>query len=160
MYKRYIIVGIVFFLLVGAYFVFFNDKKEDKEYEKYYEKLIDREEYSDSLSGVDLSIVENLESNDKYSYIITFDNVSIVNNKVKILVSDGSSSSKNYFPSFGIVDNKGYSIIPVSEEKGDKQVKGVNLTILESEKINYLFIYYSSNGNEQFVRVKVSNYLG
>lgn len=159
MYKRYIIVGIVFFLLVGAYFVFFYDKK-DNTYGEYYDKLIEKGNYSDSLNGVDLSIVENIEKDNKYSYIITFDKVSIVNNNVKILVSDGSEDSEKYFPSFGIVDNEGYSIIPVSEEKGDKQVKGVNLTILESEKINYLLIYYNSNGNEQFVRVKVSNYLG
>lgn len=159
MYKRYIIVGLVFFLLIGAYFIFFNDRKNN-DYEKYYTKLIEKDNYSDSLSGVNLEIVESLESNDKYSYIITFDNVSVVNNDVKILVSDGSEYKKDYFPSFGIVDNKGYSIIPMSEEKGDKQVKGVNLTILESEKINYLLIYYSSNNHEQFVRVKVSNYLG
>ena len=94
------------------------------------------------------------------SYIITFDGVSVVNNDVKILVSDGGEYKKDYFPSFGIVDNKGYSIIPMSDSIEGKQLKGVNLTILESEKIESLFIYYSSNGNEQFVRVNVSNYLG
>ena len=159
MYKRYIIVGLVFLLLVGAYFIFFDDKKNN-DYEEYYIKLIEKDNYSDSLSGVNLEIVENLEISGKYSYIITFDNVSVLNNDVKILVSDGSEYKDDYFPSFGIVDNKGYSIIPASESKGDKQVKGVNLAILESEKINYLLIYYSSNNHEQFVRINVSNYLG
>lgn len=159
MYKRYIIVGLVFFLLVGAYFIFFNDKKNN-DYEEYYTKLIEKDNYSESLNGVNLEIVESLESDDKYSYIITFDGVSVANNDVKILVSDGSDYKKDYFPSFGIVDNKGYSIIPMSDSIEGKQLKGVNLTVLESEKIEYLLIYYSSNGHEQFVRVKVSNYLG
>ena len=160
MYRRYIIVGIVFFLLVGAYFVFFDNDKKDKEYSKYYNKLVNKEEYSDSLQGVDLTIFES-EENDKYSYVVTFDNVSVVNENVKMLIVDNSKkSSKGYYPSFGIVDNKGYSIIPSSNEKKEKEVKGVNLTVVDVDKIEYLLIYYSSNNVEQFVRVKVSNYLG
>ena len=161
MYKRYIIVGLVFFLLVGAYFIFFNKDNGDKEYKKYYDKLVEREEYSDSLDGVTLTIFEN-EDNGKYNYVVTFDNVNVKQSDVKILIADGNSSKDNmeYYPSFGIVDNEGYSIILSSEEKKDKEVKGVNLTIVDSDKIEYLLIYFSGNSNEQFVRVKVSNYLG
>ena len=161
MYKRYIIVGLVFFLLVGAYFIFFNKDNGDKDYKEYYDRLVEREEYSESLNGVSLTILENLD-NGKYSYIVTFDNVSTKQSNVKILIADGNSSKDKmeYYPSFGIVDNEGYSIILSSEEKKDKEVKGVNLTIVDSDKIEYLLIYFSGNGNEQFVRVKVSNYLG
>jgi len=160
MYRRYIIVGIVFLLLIGAYFVFFDKDKSDKEYEKYYNKLVDKDNYSDSLDGVSLS-VDEIEENSKYSYIITFDNVSERKDNVKILVVDGISNKDNikYYPSFGIVDNRGYSLILSSEDKGEKEIKGVNLTILESEKIEYLLIYFNSDDGEQFVRVKVSNYL-
>lgn len=160
MYRRYIIVGVVFLLLVGAYFVFFDKDKSDKEYSKYYNKLVDKEEYGDNLNGVTLTIFES-EENDKYSYVVTFDNVSVVNKNVKILVADSSKKdNKEYYPSFGIVDNKGYSIIPSNSEKKEKEVKGVNLTVVDVDKIEYLLVYYSSNDNEQFVKVKVSNYLG
>ena len=160
MYRRYIVIGIVFLLLIGAYFVFFDKDKSDKEYEKYYNKLVDRDNYSDSLNGISLSIDEISEDN-KYSYIVTFDNVSEREDNVKILVVNGNAKKDNveYYPSFGIVDNEGYSLILSSEDRGEKEIKGVNLTILESDKIEYLLIYFSSDDSEQFVRVSVGNYL-
>ena len=160
MYRRYIIVGVVFFLLVGAYFLFFDNKKKDKEYEKYYTKLVGKDKYEEELENVCLSIDE-IEENGEYSYIITFDNVSEKQENIKILVVNGKSKEDNigYFPSFGIVENEGYSIVVEDEEVKEKELKGVNLTILDSEKIEYMLIYFKGNNKEQFVRVKVSNYL-
>lgn len=159
MYRRYIVVGVVFFLLVGAYFAFFNKDKEDKEYQKYYTKLVEKEVYSNNLDGIDLSIVES-EENGKYSYIITLDNASSKVDDVKVLViEDTTSKDVKYFPSFGIVDNKGYSLISSGDERDDKQVKGLNLTVLNSDKIENLLIYFSGNGSEQFVKVRVVDYL-
>ena len=156
MYRRYIVVGLVFFLLVGAYFVFF-DKDSNKEYERYYNKLVENGRYNDSLDGVVLSIVEEQVDN-KYNYIITFDNASEKQENVKILVVN-EDDEKGYFPSFGIIDNKGYSIVSNRETSEFKDIKGVNLTILDSEKIESLLIYFCSNNNEQFIKVDVVNYL-
>ena len=140
--------------------MFFNSEKNDKEYEKYYIKLVEKDKYKEELEGVYLSIDE-VEDNGKYSYIITFDNVGKKQENVKILVVDGKSKEDKieYFPSFGIVENKGYSIVLENEEVKEKEAKGVNLTILDSEKIEYMLIYFNGNNKEQFVRVKVSDYL-
>ena len=127
-------------------------------YKKYYNKLVDRDEYSDELKGIDLNIDEICEDN-KYSYIITFDNVSIRQNNVKILVIDEQKKDSGYYPSFGIIDNKGYSIILSDENRENNEVKGVNLTIVDSDKIESLLVYFSSDNTEQFVRIKVGNYL-
>lgn len=160
MYRRYIIVGVVFFLLIGAYFVFF-DKKEDKnDYEKYYNKLVERQEFKSYLDDVNINIEEIDEGNSKYSYIVTFDGVSSTKSDVKILVLDEECTKDNMevFPSFGIVENKGYSLVKDGEENIDnKQLKGVNLTILDENEIDYFIIYFSSNGVEEFAKVQVSN---
>lgn len=160
MYRRYIIVGVVFFLLIGAYFVFF-DKKEDKnDYEKYYNKLVERQEFKSYLDDVNINIEEIDEGNSKYSYIVTFDGVSSTKSDVKILVLDEECTKDNMevFPSFGIVENIGYSLVKDGEENIDnKQLKGVNLTILDENEIDYFIIYFSSNGVEEFAKVQVSN---
>ena len=156
MYRRYVIVGIVFFLLVGAYFAFFYDKETSKEYEEYYERLVECENYEDHLKGVKVSIDE-VEEENRYSYIITFDNVSIKQNDVKILVV-GDRNNRDYYPSFGIIDNKGYSLVN-GEVSSEFEKKGVNLAIVDQNKIETLLIYYSSNNLEQFVKINVSDYL-
>lgn len=160
MYRRYIIVGVVFFLLIGAYFVFF-DKKEDKnDYEKYYNKLVERQEFKSYLDDVNINIEEIDEGNSKYSYIVTFDGVSSTKSDVKILVLDEECTKDNMevFPSFGIVENRGYSLVKDGEENIDnKQLKGINLTILDENEIDYFIIYFSSNGVEEFAKVQVSN---
>lgn len=156
MYRRYIIVGVFFLLLIGSYFIFFNDKDNNNDYEKYYNSLVEKEDYADTLDGINLSIYEVDEN-----YIITFDGVSEKQDNVKILVLNNNCTKDNIktFPSFGIVDNKGYSIVKDNNNLEKKELMGVNLTIIDSEKIDYLLIYYKANNNEQFVRVKVSNYL-
>ena len=64
------------------------------------------------------------------------------------------------FPSFGIVENKGYSLVKDGEENIDnKQLKGVNLTVLDEDKIDYFIIYFSSNGVEDFAKVQVSTFV-
>lgn len=156
MYRRYIIVGVFFLLLIGSYFIFFNDKGNNNDYEKYYNSLVEREEYSNTLEDVNLSIYEV----DK-DYIITFDSVSEKQSNIKILVLNNNCTKDNIetFPSFGIVDNNGYSIVKDNNNLEKKELLGVNLTIIDSDKIEYLLIYYKANNKEQFVRVKVSNYL-
>lgn len=160
MYRRYVIVGIFFFLLIGAYFVFFDKEKTNKEYNKYYEKLVSRKEYKDSLDGIMLSIDE-VKENDRYDYIITFDNVDERKDNVKILVVDSKTdkNDKRYYPSFGIVNDQGYSIIKNNEDITGKETKGVNLMILDTDRIEEILIYFSSNENEQFVKINVSHYL-
>ena len=159
MYRRYVIIGLVFFLLIGAYFVFFDNKKSDREYNKYYSKLVDRDTYNDVLDDVTLSIDE-IEEDNKYSYIITFDNVSERKDNVKILIAkENVSDNEEYFPSFGIISNKGYSIVMNNSVVGENEVKGVNLTILNSDKIESMLIYFFSDDGEQFVKINVVNYL-
>jgi len=162
MYRRYIIVGIVFFLLIGAYFVFFDKEKDNNDYEKYYNKLVEREEFSSYLDDVNLSIEEVEEDNSKYSYIITFDGVEEKKENIKILVIDEECSKEKVesFPSFGIIENKGYSLVKEGNQDVEKKLlKGVNLTIIEKEKIETFIIYFSSGSNEQFVKVNVSDFI-
>ena len=160
MYRRYIVIGVVFFLLIGAYFVFFDKEKINKEYENIYKKLVNKGEYNDVIDGVTLSIEEINEDN-KYSYIVTLDNVTEKKDNIKVLVVDASSSRDeiSHFPSFGIIENKGYSLILKGANKGEKEIKGLNLTIIDVNKIEELLIYFCSDGVEQFVKVNVSNYL-
>lgn len=161
MYRRYIIVGVVFFLLIGAYFVFFFGKDSKENYVNYYTKLVKHDEFSEKINGINLSIDEIEESNSTFTYIVTFDNVNENKENVKILILDEDSKEKEKkeYPSFGIISNNGYSIVKSSEQSDEKEVKGVNLTIIEHEKIDNLLIYFSANGEEQFVRINVSNYL-
>ena len=154
MYRRYIIVGVFFLLLIGSYFIFFNDKKDNNDYEKYYNSLVEKEDYLDTLDGVNLSIDE-IEEASKYNYVITFDGVSEKQSNVKILVLNNNCTKD----SFGIIDNKDYSLVKGNNNLEKKELMGVNLTIIDSDKIDYLLIYYKANNREQFVRVKVSNYL-
>lgn len=160
MYRRYIVIGIVFFLLIGAYFIFFDKEEDNKEYETYYKKLVGRDNYNDNLIGVSLDI-EEIEENNKYSYIVTIDDVSERQSNVKVLVANNNSNINNieYFPNFGIIDNKGYTLITNEKEIDDKELKGINLTIVDSEKIEYMLIYFASDNGEQFVKVEIANYL-
>lgn len=162
MYRRYVIVGIVFFLLIGSYFIFFNKKENSKEYEKYYSKLVEREEFSNYLDDINLNISQLEEENSKYTYTITFDGVTSTKNNVKILILDEKCSKDKieHFPSFGIIDNEGYSLVKIgSEDIENKLLKGVNLTVIRAEKIDNFIIYFSSDNVEQFVKVKVSDFL-
>jgi hypothetical protein len=162
MYRRYIIVGIVFFILIGAYFIFFDSENTNNEYEKYYKKLVEREEFATYLDDVNLNIEEIEDGNSKYSYIVTFDGVNEDKNDIKILVLDEKCSKEKMekFPSFGIIANKGYSLVKDGNENEEKKLlKGVNLTIIGEDKIDYFIIYFSSDSNEQFVKVEVSTFL-
>lgn len=159
MYRRYIVVGVVFFLLVGAYFVFFNDKKDNNDYERYYKKLVEREEFVTYLDDVNINVEEIDEGDSKFSYVITFDGITENQNNVKILVLDEVCSKEKLeeFPSFGIIENKGYSLVKNGEENiENKKLKGVNLTVLDKEEIDYFIIYFSSDKQEQFVKIQVS----
>lgn len=159
MYRRYIIVGVVFFLLIGAYFVFFNEKDNNKDYEKYYNKLVRREEFKTYLDDVNISVEEVAEGDSKYSYIITFDGVSENQNNVKILALDEECDKEKIekFPSFGIIADKGYSLVKNGEENAEKKkIKGVNLAVVDEEEIDYFIIYFSSDKGEQFVKVSVN----
>lgn len=128
-------------------------------YEEYYVKLVENHTYNSILEGIDLSIIES-EENGKYNYIITLDNVSSRQDDVKVLVIENTATKDiKYFPSFGIVDNKGYSLIPLVDEKEENEVKGINLTILDTDKIEDLLIYFNSNDREQFVKVRIVDYL-
>lgn len=160
MYRRYIFIGMFVLLLVGAYFIFFDKDNRNNDYEEYYTKLLKQESFSNTLEGLSLS-VEEIEENGKYSYIITIDEASEKQSDVKVLLLNGNCKEEELevYPSFGIIDNKDYSIVPKDEEISDKEIKGINLTILEKGKIEYLLIYFLGNGKEQFVKVKVSNYL-
>ena len=160
MYRRYFIIGFVFFLLVGAYFVFFNKDNNGKEYNKYYKKLVDRETYNNNLNGVSLSIYEIIE-NDGYVYSVIFDDVNEKENNIKVLVVEANVSKDDveYFPSFGIIDNYGCALIPQGGQTSAKEKEMLSLNIEYSERIEYLLIYFNGNGEEQFVKVKVSDYL-
>lgn len=160
MYRRYIIIGVVFFLLIGAYFIFFDKKEVKNDYKEYYTKLVERQEFNSYLDDVNINIEEIDNGNSKYTYIVTFDGVSSTKSDVKILVLDANCNKENMeiFPSFGIVENKGYSLVKDGEENIDnKQLKGVNLTVLDEDKIDYFIIYFSSNGVEEFAKIQVSN---
>lgn len=162
MYRRYIIVGIVFFLLIGSYFIFFNKKDNSEQYEKYYNKLVEREEFTNYLDDVNLSIKEIEEDDSKYTYTITFDGVTSTKSNIKILVLDERCSKDKIdnFPSFGIIDNEGYSLVKAgNEDVENKLLKGINLIAIKREKIDYFIIYFSNDNNEQFAKLKVSDFL-
>ena len=158
MYRRYIIVGAVFLLLVGVYFAFFNDKKGGNEYEKYYNKLVKNEEFSTYLDDVNVSVEEVDEGNNKFSYVVTFDGVSENQNNVKILVLDADCNKEKVeeFPSFGIISEKGFSLVKNGEENSqNKKIKGVNLIVVDEEEIDYFIIYFSSDKQEKFIKIQV-----
>lgn len=160
MYRRYIVVGIVFFLLVGAYFILFDKENDNNTYEKYYNKLVNKDEFKNYIDDVNLNI-EEIEEDSKYTYIITFDGVSEKKENIKILVLDEKCSKDKIekYPSIGIVANKGYSLVPNgNEEEENKLFKGVNLTVIDKDKIDTFIIYFSSNGVEEFAKVNVSSF--
>lgn len=149
-------------MLIGAYFVFFNNlDNKDHSYSKCYTKLVNREVYEDNLDNVSLSIVRSdKKENNLYDYVFIFDGVSEKLSNVKIMVVDSNYANRDgYYPSFGIIDNKGYSLINKDDEKGNKEIKGINLAIVDSSEIDYVLIYFSYDNIEKFVNVKVSNYL-
>lgn len=160
MYRRYLIIGLVFLLLIGAYFVFFDKDKSDKEYEKYYKKLVEKGTYSDSLEDVSVNIYES-SKNGKYIYSITLDNVSEKQSNVKVLIVDSNASKDkiDFFPSFGIIDNKGYALVPEGETSKDNEKEGLLLTTEYNSKIEYMLVYFCGNGEEQYIKIKVSDYL-
>ena len=57
--------------------------------------------------------------------------------------------------SFGIFGNKGYSLVVSSSETGEKEIKGVNLAIVDTLELEYILVYFSGNNSEQFVKVVV-----
>ena len=161
MYRRYIIVGAVFFILIGAYFIFFDKDKENDDYEKYYNKLVVNDTFVNYLDDVNLNIQEIGGENDKYTYTITFDGVSEDKNNIKILaLADNCSKDKlEKFPSFGIISNKGYSLVKEgNEDEENKRLKGINLVIIDKEKINGFIIYFACDDNEQFVKAQVNDF--
>lgn len=160
MYRRYFIIGFVFFLLIGAYFVFFDKESENNDYDIYYKKLADREYYSDEIEGVDISIFEN-EDNGTYIYSIIIDNVKEKESDIKVLILDENVTKGDvkYFPSFGIVDNKGCSLIPTGLDGGAKEKDMLSLSMEYNAKIEYILIYFNGNNEEQFAKIKVSDYL-
>lgn len=138
--------------------MFFYNKNSDKEYEKYYKKLVNNVDYKGYLDGVNLNVEEIDNGDSKFSYIITIDGVSADQKNVRILVLDENCSKEEIetFPSFGIISNEGYSLVRNGmENEREKKLKGVNLTVVDSEKIDNFLIYFSSDSNEQFVKVKV-----
>ena len=159
MLRRYVIVGIVFFLLIGAYFVFF-DKDENEEYEDVYNKLVGFHNYKSSLNDITLS-VDEINEDGKYTYIVTLDNIAMKMDNVKILVVPNGATKDiiGSYPSFGLIDNKEYSIIPSDQQRGDKEIKGVNLMLIDGAKIEELLIYFSSDSCEQLAKINVSSYL-
>ena len=160
MYRRYIVVGIVFFLLIGAYFVFFDKKAGSNDYEKYYNKLVKREEFNSYLDDVNINVEEQFDAeNSRYSYSVFFDGVNEVKENIKILILDENCSKGKieYFPSFGIIDNKGYSLVKEgNEDRANKLLEGVRLSVSNKNKIDYFIIYFSSDNIEQFARIAVS----
>lgn len=145
-------------MLIGAYFIFIDKKDGNNEYEEYYKKLVERGNFSDSFDGVNVYVEEIVQTDNKYTYIITLDGVSEKKEDVKVLVLDEKCKKDEveYFPSFGIMDNKGYSLVKDGEEDNEnKMIKGINLTVVDKNKIDCFLIYFSSNGGEQFVRVSV-----
>lgn len=162
MYRRYIIVGIVFFLLIWAYFMFFDKKEDNNEYENYYNKLVSNENFISYIDDVNISVEEIDEGNNKYSYIITFDGVNQTKENIKILVLNQECRKDQIeeFPSFGIIANEGYSLVKLgNEDESKKMIKGVNLAVLDKEKIEYFIIYFSHSNLEQFVKIKVSDFI-
>ncbi len=159
MYRRYIIVGFVFFLLIGAYFVFFDKRENKNDYEKYYNKLVERETFVDYLDDVNISIEEIVLDNSKYTYVVTFGGVTSKKENIKILVLDENCSKEKVevFPSVGIVSDKGYSLVEQGEQDKENNLYeyGV-LTIADKEKIDNFIIYFSSKGVEQFAKIAVN----
>lgn len=158
MYRRYIIVGVVFFLLIGAYFVFFDRRETKNDYQKYYNKLVEREEFLSYLDDVNVNIEEIVQSESVYTYVVTFGGVTSKKENIKILVLDENCSKEKVeiFPSVGIVSDKGYSLVREGEQDKENNLYeyGV-LTIANKEKIDNFIIYFSSKGVEQFAKIAV-----
>lgn len=159
MYRRYIAVGFFSFLLIGAYFVFFDVKTTKNDYEKYYNKLVEREEFLDYLDDVNISIEEIEQENSKYTYIVTFGGVTSKKENIKILILDEhcNKDKVEIFPSVGIISDKGYSLVKQGNQDKDNNLYeyGV-LTVADEEKIDNFIIYFSSKGVEQFAKIAVN----
>ena len=105
--------------------------------------------------------VDEINEDGKYTYIVTLDNIAMKMDNVKILVVPNGATKDiiGSYPSFGLIDNKEYSIIPSDQQRGDKEIKGVNLMLIDGAKIEELLIYFSSDSCEQLAKINVSSYL-
>ena len=69
-------------------------------------------------------------------------------NNFKAMVISSEIDGKEYYPSFGIIDNKNINL--VNDNSEENETKGVNLVVSNREKIKAFKVYVSYNNYEYF----------
>lgn len=153
MSKRYITVITVLVTLVACFFLFF-DKKSNKEiYTEYITKLENASTYSDLSSNGDLKVAVSSDYiNNQYHYVLTFTSTKTLSS-FKALAMTQNMNHNEYYPSFGIFDNKNIDL--VNDNVGDNQTKGVNLVISNKEEVEAFKVYVSYNNYEYYYLISV-----
>lgn len=163
MLKRYLTIIITFVVLVGMYLIFFHDRNSvDKEYAKYYEMLINREEFIEDAGVIDILIPAPKKDGDKYQYSISFVDAKQRLENVKIMILDSSVKKEDKIKmtpnSFGIINNKGYTF-DVKEaaelDPSDNVLAGGAFNLYDKDKVDYFIIYLSFNNQELFIKIVV-----
>lgn len=153
MNKRYLIVIVLLVVLVGCFFLFFDKPTNEELYNKYLNKLESRESFDDLKENEDLDIViDSAYIDNQYHYVLTFTSTITLNN-FKALVTIENEDSSEYYPSFGIFDNKNINL--VNDEPKDSEVKGVNLVVSNRDKVETFRVYVSYNNYEYFYSINV-----
>ena len=155
--KRYLTIGLVLFLLVISYFLFFYEPKIDNDYDFYYNKLVSQEIFDDNIIDFDVNIQEIIRENSNYDYVITFENFIQEKENVKILILDEdlkNNEDVQESASFGIIGNYNYNFY-INDDIENNVIKGCNLVILDNKKVDYFLIYFSGSGEEFFYKIEV-----
>ncbi len=153
MYKRYITILLFFLVLVGCFFLFFDKKDNKKLYTEYFNKLDSTTHYNNLDENDNLNVkIDSDYINNQYHYVINFTSNSTLAN-FKALVIPSSNRENDFYPSFGIFDNKDISLVNNDAKKGE--TKGVNLVISNKQKVESLKVYVSYNNQEYYYLLNV-----
>lgn len=148
MFKRYLIVFIFLAILVGCFFLFFDKPTNKDLYNEYLTKLERKESFDNINDNSELKIVvDNKYINNQYHYVVTFTSKATLNN-FKALVIPNNNISEEYYPSFGIIDNKNINLVDSDAKEGE--TKGVNLVVSNKEEIETFKVFVSYNSYEYY----------
>lgn len=124
--------------------------KEEKLYDRYYQKLLKQDVFETNTSDFSLMLVTN-KLNKKYRYDLIVKDTQISMYKIRMLaiISKDTASSN---PSLGILEDNKFSLIPNYVDKTNGYYKGVNLSGITKNKkftVKLLISYYATKSSKK-----------